>query len=404
MNTALYLRDLAKRQLELAHEPENEARRQRWYRHNALQGEQPVIVFEEDTCWQDFYTPQCEDPDERFLESQMLQTIRAHECVADDKVIPDTVQIPVRIEGKLLGVDRQRKVAAEGLGFHDEPVLVNLEEDLGKLSPTVFHFDEAATRRLESRAQDLLGDVLSVRRVNTTNRWHFTPTQHVVSLMGMENMFYAMYDTPEAFHALMRLIIDDMKRLLRWEEKNGLLFANAGNDYMGSGSFCFNRELAQEGAVRAVQTWGHMNSQETVSISPDMYAEFIFPYYAEMAREFGLLYYGCCEPTDPIWDSCLSTLPNLRKLSISPWCDEEKMAERLAGKNVIYSRKPSPNFLGVTPAFDEEAFTASIQKTVELTRGCHVEYIFRDIYTLHGNTQKARRAVEIVRRLTEARG
>ena len=38
MNTALYLRDLAKRQLELAHEPENEARRQRWYRHNALQG------------------------------------------------------------------------------------------------------------------------------------------------------------------------------------------------------------------------------------------------------------------------------------------------------------------------------------------------------------------------------
>lgn len=102
----------------------------------------------------------------------------------------------------------------------------------------------------------------------------------------------------------------------------------------------------------------------------------------------------------PIWDDYISKLPNLRKVSISPWCDEEIMSQRLAGSKVIYSRKPSPNFLGVTPAFDEEAFTAYIKNTVERTRGCHTEFIFRDVYTLHGNTGKARRAAEIVRRLT----
>lgn len=401
MNTKTYLRDLAKRQLELAEHPDNKALEREWYEHNALRGKRAMVVFEEETCKQDFYVPQCENPEERFLEAQLLQNIRAHELVGDDKVIPNFVRIPVQLDIKLFGVEQHRVVASEGLGFHDEPILTDLDEDLEKLSPSVFSFNEAATRGLEALAQDTFGDLLPPRRVNERNQWHFTPTQHVVNLMGMENMFFAMYDTPESFHALMKFLVEDFRRLLRWEEEHGLLFANAGNDYMGSGSFCFNRELAQEGPALSTQTWGHMNSQETVGISPEMYAEFIFPYYAETAREFGLLYYGCCEPVHPIWDSCISKLPNLRKVSISPWCDESIMAQRLSGANVIYSRKPSPNFLGVTPDFDEEAFTAYIKNTVSLTRDCHVEYIFRDVYTLHQNTDKARRAVELVRRLTQ---
>lgn len=217
--------------------------------------------------------------------------------------------------------------------------------------------------------------------------------------MGMENLFLAMFDAPEALHRLMAFLVEDMRRLLRWEEQEGLLFANAGNDYMGSGSFCFNRELPASGPVVSTQTWGHSNSQESVGISPEQYAEFVFPYIQEIAREFGLFYYGCCEPVDPIWDDCLCKLPNLRKVSISAWCDEEKMAERLSKAPVIYSRKPSPNFLGVDHVLDEEAFRAYIKRTIDLTRGCHVEIIFRDIYTLHGNPDKARRAVEIVRSL-----
>ena len=43
-----------------------------------------------------------------------------------------------------------------------------------------------------------------------------------------------------------------------------------------------------------------MDSQETVSISPDMYGEFIFPYYKKVAERYGLLSYGCCEPVDPV--------------------------------------------------------------------------------------------------------
>ena len=131
-----------------------------------------------------------------------------------------------------------------------------------------------------------------------------------------------------------------------------------------------------------------------------MYKEFMYPYYAKIAEQFGLVYYGCCEPVHDIWDNCLQYLPNLRKISISDWCNEEIMAERLSDSTVIYSRKPSPNYIGVGKELDEEAFRQYIQKTIDLTRNCKVEFIFRDIYSLNGNIEKVKRAVDIVRELT----
>ena len=130
-----------------------------------------------------------------------------------------------------------------------------------------------------------------------------------------------------------------------------------------------------------------------------MYNEFIYPYFEQLASQFGLVYYGCCEPVDTIWDDSISHLPNLRKVSISPWCNEPFMAEQLAGSKVIYSRKPSPNYLGIETAFDAAAFSQHIQNTVNLTKDCKREFIFRDIYSMHGNLDKMRQAVAIVRSL-----
>ncbi len=81
-------------------------------------------------------------------------------------------------------------------------------------------------------------------------------------------------------------------------------------------------------------------------ISPRMYGRYVHPYYCEIAEPFGLTYYGCCEPVHDIWDQYVSKLPHLRKVSISAWY-EEYMGEALRGSGVIYSRKPSPNFVGV---------------------------------------------------------
>ena len=189
-----------------------------------------------------------------------------------------------------------------------------------------------------------------------------------------------------------------------WMSQEGILELNNENDYVGSGSYGFSRLLPTEackrtGGVTPKDLWGNLNSQETVGISSEMFGEFYWPYYKKLAAQFGQLYYGCCEPTNVVWDKYLSSLPNLRKVSVSPWADERFMAERLRGTSVVYCKKPSPNFLALAIPFDEDAYRAHIKDSVLNARGCRLEISCRDIYALHGNRAKLGRAVEIIREI-----
>ena len=74
------------------------------------------------------------------------------------------------------------------------------------------------------------------------------------------------------------------------------------------------------------------------------------------------------------------------------------MGEALRGSDIVFSRKPDPKFLGVEVKLDEDAWAAHIRETLDATHGVNVEFIVRDVYTVHGNLGKARRAVEIARR------
>ncbi|MBN2627921.1 MAG: hypothetical protein JXA95_14735 [Spirochaetales bacterium] len=144
-----------------------------------------------------------------------------------------------------------------------------------------------------------------------------------------------------------------------------------------------------------------MESQETVSISPDMFEEFFFPYYEKVARLFGMISYGCCEPVHSLWDRCISRLSHVRKVSISPWCDEEFMGERLRGSGTVFHRKPSSNFMGVDRVFDEEGFRKHFARTLNAARGCKLEISYRDVYPLCGDWERPRRMVKIMREMIE---
>lgn len=406
-NEKQYLRDLAKKQKELANMPVMKERERLWLLHNSLQGERPMVVMEENTFLGEILPPlKCESEDGKWMEKKLFQAILPEQLFQDDKVVTEEFKVDVQAELHLFDVPVKKIFASDGVGFHIEPVLECLEEDMEILKDSVFSYDKEETLRKKQAAEEVFGDILHVRLYNSVNHWGFALTEKIVFLMGMENMFVAMKIEEDEFHALMTRLVAEMTRFLRWQEEQGILFLNNGNDYMGSGSYCRTNELPGadfDGRVLSKHLWGHMNSQESIGISPEMYHEFIAPYFGKMAQEFGLLYYGCCEPVNMYWDQDISKYANLRKVSISPWCDEEFMAERLSGGRVIYSRKPSPNFIGVKKAFDEEAFRKYIRHTEELTVQCKHEYIFRDIYTLHGNMEKVRRAVQIVREETQRR-
>lgn len=74
--------------------------------------------------------------------------------------------------------------------------------------------------------------------------------------------------------------------------------------------------------------WGFVEAQETVSVSPAMYGEFVFPYHRELAERFGLNYYGCCEPYETRWQY-VKQLPRLRRVSVCPWSDVATVPELL---------------------------------------------------------------------------
>lgn len=407
----VYLRDLAKKYLEYANLKVMEERKKLWYEHNSLKGKKPMVVIEMNTFEEDMLPkPKCESREAIEIETNLMRSIINHELIDDDKVISPYYTIYWKIDIQPFGIDINRQHAKDrngrSLGFKDEYPIVDLQRDFELLKPSKFSVDRDYVYEWKAFLEETIGDILPVKIKNSSLAWHVTPSQHVVNLMGLENMLYTLFDYPDEMHNLYNFIKDDIIAYIRWMEKEKLLVLNNENDFIGSGSYGFLHELPTEdciksGVVTSKDLWVNMNSQESSEISPDMFGEFIYPYYYELAKEFGVSYYGCCEPIHEIWDSYISKLPGLRKVSVSAWCDEEYIGNKLKESNVIYSRKPSPFFLGVGEHFDKEAFTGHIKKTLAAAKGGHLEFIYRDVYTLSGDINKPGNAVKIIRELIE---
>jgi hypothetical protein len=211
-----------------------------------------------------------------------------------------------------------------------------------------------------------------------------------------------MVDHPDELRQLMAFLRDGHLAKLDWLEQHALLSLNNDGTYVGSGGFGWTRELPQPdfaGTVRTRDMWGFAESQETVGISPAMFAEFVFPYQLPILERFGLNCYGCCEPLDKRWP-LVKQIPRLRRVSVSPWSNLAQMAENL-GADYILSLKPNPAYLALE-AFDEERIRADLRHDLRLTHNCRVEVIMKDNHTLRNDPQRAVRWVQIAREEAEA--
>ncbi len=399
------LRELARKQADYASLPIMAERRALWYRHNELRSDRPMLQVEPWTFERDILPPlRCRSEAAAAIELQIQRMILNHERIDDDRVVSPCFDIEWRRTFKLFGLEKETVHAIDSagrdLGYQHKHPIADLAADLPSLGATVRGVDREGTLAWKAFVEEQIGDLLPVRLANGSPG--VCLTQDLVHFMGMEAMFLAMMDCPEAFHAVMdRMSADHLAWLLE-QERDGLWFLNNGHDWLAQGSSAFTSELPRQGwkegdPVALADLWGFMDSQETVAISPSMYGEFIFPYYRRIAERFGLLSYGCCEPVHPIWKDYLSTLPNLRKLSISPWCDEAFMGEALRGGRTIFHRKPNPLAIGQEGPLDEEALAAAFRETLGHARGCVLEFSFRDIYSLGGRPEKARLMVRILR-------
>ena len=223
-------------------------------------------------------------------------------------------------------------------------------------------------------------------------------TMTAIHLAGLQNLMLYMYDSPDGLHRLMDFLKQDHMALLDWMEAENLLNLNNRNDYVGSGSVGYSDELGTPPSehVRISDLWGLSESQETVGVSPDLFEEFVFKYQQPVIERFGLCYYGCCEPVHTRWH-VIKKLRNLRKISISPWCDEEAIAPEI-GPDYVYCRKPNPTLIS-TESFDEDAIRRDLRHTLDVCRAhhCPLEIAMKDVHTVNHEPARLARWVELAR-------
>jgi len=397
------LRGLAGRKAEIAHDTVNTERREAWLNLDCDASPRPMVLAETGGI-QDTKRPvneaelRCEEKKARGIERALRKEIYQFDVLRDDHVVEPWIQVPRAIHASGYGVEvvRHRSPNEAGKGScRIEPPIRDLERDLPKLSPRTFTVDRAETDRRVEKAAQLFDGILPVR-IRGSQWWTMGMTWTAIDLIGLEGLMLAMYDKPEHLHRLMAFLRDDHLAFARWLDEQDLLSLNNENDYIGSGSMGYTRRLPSDGTggVRLTDLWVLLESQETVGVGPDLFAEFIYPYQKSIAEAFGSVYYGCCEPVHTRW-RVLKGLPNLERVSISPWCDERFMAEAL-GRRYVYSRKPKPTMVS-TDNFDEDAIRSDIRNTLDTARDCRLEIIMKDVHTLREQPERLARWVEITR-------
>jgi hypothetical protein len=398
------LRRLASQVARLAARPIENEKRDLWFRHNTLEATRPLIFCDPENGWNEIITDaqmQCQGELAREWEMTLRKETFWGESMGDDRVIEPYFEVPYVYSESDWGM-KETKIGGQNGGSYTWNSPLESYDSLDQLHFPSISVDHEATATLLSLAKKVLGDLLTVR---LKGRWWWSlgMTWDLVNLRGLEQIMFDVYDYPDQLHQLMGILRDGTLAKLDFLQENALLSLNNDGTYVGSGGFGYTGELPQADfdskITRTSDMWGFCESQETTTFSPDMFAEFIFPYQLPILERFGLNCYGCCEPLDKRW-YVIKNVPRLRRVSVSPWANLADMADKLADR-YIYSIKPHPASLAV-PSLDQRRIRTELRRALQTTRNCRVEIIMKDNHTIGNNPQNVIGWCQIARREAEA--
>lgn len=411
----IILRELAAKLKEYSVRDIEQEKIKLWTAHNDLQRARPLIMIDPENGWNELITFKDDIKCQGFLAGEWEMWLRKQlyyaEVLKDDTVLEDVFYVPYVAKDSHHGVSLDKIGANHQHGkTHNggnsttayvwKEVIEDFEKDMDKIKDPIITVDFEESQKLLELAQETFDGLLKVRR---RHRWWHSMhlTKDYIHLRGFENLFFDFYDYPDELNALMQRITDIYEMKLDYLQSNNLLAPNTGDSYIGSGGWgytsklrAFKNDEIEANGITTMDMWAHLESQETGEVSTEMFREFIFPHQARLAKRFGMVCYGCCEAVDPRWD-VIKEIPNLRRVSVSPWANAEKMAEYL-GSDYVYSYKPYPTMIAV-PNIDEDEIRKNARDMLKLTKNCHMEFVMKDNHTLGKNPNNAKRWVEIVR-------
>ena len=396
------LRRLATKVACLSNRPIEEEKRKLWYDHNSLKPVRPLIFCDPENGWNEIITKDqidCEGELAQRWEMVLRKEIFWGELMLDDKLIEPYFDVGYTYTESSWGLNPIMHGGNDG-GSYVWEAPIKKYSDIDKVHFPIINIDYKATQKTLEVANETLGDLIKVRKTGVW-WWSLGMTFTLALLRGLTNIMMDMIDNPKLIHRLMKILSEGTLKRLDFLEENGLLSLNTDR-YVGSGGFGYTEELPAKGfngsQVRTTDMWGFCESQETVGVSPQMFEEFIFPYQLPILKCFGLNCYGCCEPLDPRWH-IIKNIPNLRRVSVSPWANVEKMAENLQDK-YVYSLKMIPTDIAV-PKIDEDVVRKRIRDVLNIAKGCVIEIIMKDNHTIGKNPNNVIRWTQIAREEAE---
>ena len=213
--------------------------------------------------------------------------------------------------------------------------------------------------------------------------------------MGVDECYFAFYDHPELLHAAMKRMTD--ATIAGIEDANRLQLHNDNANLCHCSHIFTDELLPGSGMGRgplSQNCWCLGLAQLMTAVSPAVFEEFELPYISRMAEYFGAIYYGCCDRLDDRLD-LVKRIPNVRKISCSPWSDRESFAAQV-GRNFVMSAKPTPAFLA-DASMDEAVIRRDLEEYCTLAKRYHlsIEFLLKDVSTVRNDPARLARWAEI---------
>lgn len=404
------LRRLAGEIAAISQEPVNKERARLWTKLNDLDSERPMVWINE-IPWHemnvdDELTLKCKNEWARELETKLRREIYQWRHMQGDMVINGYLECPLAIHSTDFGIieDVDLAVTDETSDIVSRHFNIQIQEpeDIEKIQMPVVTHSEETTRVVYETMKELFSDIIPVQKVGQTHIW-FTPWDYLIRWWGIQEAMMDLVLRPDMVHAAYDRMVDAwMAELDQFVEMN-LLSLDCRNIRVGSGGYGYTGELPGEPYdpkhIKPRNMWGCSNAQIFSEVSPEMHWEFALEHDLRWLERWGLTYYGCCEPLHKKMH-LLRKIPNLRKVSSSPWIEVKTMTEEL-GTDYVMSFKPNPAvFTG--NAWSEDAVREELEEVIAAGEGrTHIEFIMKDISTVKYKPQNLWRWVEIAMEVAE---
>ncbi|MEG0769069.1 MAG: hypothetical protein RSG59_04015 [Ruthenibacterium sp.] len=404
------LRTLAAHYLECANSDQNLFNITAHRSVNDLQGARPIVLISE-IPWHEMnieneLTLQCKQPVLREAEQFFRRELYKWKHMPADMVLPPyySVQKIIHSTGCGLNASFNDETSKPGsqVASHLYEDQLRCFEDLEKLHNETITYDQTATVQQFECVADAIGDVIPVKITGIASGYETACKiwDDISTFKSLEDLLVGLIDEPEFMHAMADKLTDILLDKYRQYDALNLWNANA-YDCHSTAALSNSLPCNAEHPTRK-NIWGRGLAQILATVSPAMHAEFDTAYQIKALAGFGLVYYGCCEPLHHKIEK-IEKIPNLRKISITPWADVDVAAE-IIGKRYVLASKPNPaHFVGA--AFDEAAARAELQRIVNACRrnSCSCDIVMKDISTVGGKPENLFRwqkiAMEEVERL-----